>query len=518
MSICQVNTTWGIKMKIKDTESLCPECLKKIPAEIYEEQGKVYIKKICVDHGEWKDLYWGDYKQYKRAQKYEAHGKKLSNPRTKKVNECPYDCGICPEHKSPTVLAIIDVTNRCNLRCPICFAHAGAAGYLYEPSNEEIRKIMENLRANKPVPPPALQFSGGEPTVREDLPDLVRMANELGFQHVEVDSNGIKMAESVDYCRELKEAGLSTVYLQFDGVTPEPYKVARGFDLLDIKKQALRNLKASGFRSVVLVPVLVGGVNTDQVGDIIRFAVENRDVVRCVNFQPVAITGRINAKEREKMRVTIPDLMRLAEEQTGGLIKQGDWFPVPTAMPFIDFVSHIKKKQYVDFSAHPHCGMATYLVLEGDKVEPITKYLNVDGMLASMKYANRRFESGHRTIAKASSITGAVENVKLGTFRKYLLPVIRSGSYESLSDLHHNMVMIGSMHFMDPYNFDVERVQRCVIHYATPDGRITPFCTMNNLHRAETEKRFAKPLDPEKNTPLYDCDNLTRKIREEKVS
>jgi hypothetical protein len=186
-------------------------------------------------------------------------------------------------------------------------------------------------------------------------------------------------------------------------------------------------------------------------------------------------------------------------------------------MPFIDFVSHIKKKQYVDFSAHPHCGMATYLVLEGDKVEPITKYLNVDGMLASMRDANRRFESGHRTIAKASAITGAVENVELGTFRKYLLPVLRSGSYESLSDLHHNMVMIGSMHFMDPYNFDVERVQRCVIHYATPDGRIIPFCTMNNIHRAEAEKRFAKPLDPEKNTPLYDCDALTRNIREGKV-
>jgi len=107
--------------------------------------------------------------------------------------------------------------------------------------------------------------------------------------------------------------------------------------------------------------------------------------------------------------------------------------------------------------------------------------------------------------------------VELGTFRKYLLPVLRSGSYESLSDLHHNMVMIGSMHFMDPYNFDVERVQRCVIHYATPDGRIIPFCTMNNIHRAEAEKRFAKPLDPEKNTPLYDCDALTRNIREGKV-
>jgi hypothetical protein len=501
----------------RKTKSLCPICLKVIKATIYDENNKVYITKTCPEHGEYTDLYWGDYEQYKRAQRYEAPGEKLSNPRTETVKGCPYDCGICPEHKSHTVLAIIDVTNRCNLRCPICFAHAGAAGYLYEPSKEEIRKIMENLRANRPVPPPALQFSGGEPTVREDLPDLVRMANELGFQHVEVDSNGIKMAESVDYCKTLKRAGVSTVYLQFDGVTPEPYRVARGFDLLPIKLRAIENLKEAGFHSIVLVPVLVGGVNTNQVGDIIRFAIENRDIVRCVNFQPVAITGRIDAKKRGEMRVTIPDLMRLAEEQTGGLIKRGDWFPVPAAMPFSDFVGHLKRERYVDFSAHPHCGMATYLVMEGDKVEPITKYLNVDGMLASMRDANGRFESGHRTIAEASAITGAIRNVELGTFRRYLLPVLRSGSYESLSDLHHNMVMIGSMHFMDPYNFDVERVQRCVIHYATPDGRIIPFCTMNTLHRSGVEKKYAKPLSADKQTPLIDVEALTKKILEQRV-
>ncbi len=170
--------------------------------------------------------------------------------------------------------------------------------------------------------------------MREDLPELIKMAKELGFHHVEINSNGIRMAESVEYCKTLKEAGTSAVYLQFDGVTPEPYKVARGFDLLPIKKRALQNLKEAGFRSVVLVPVLVGGVNTNQVGDIIRFAIENLDVVRCVNFQPVAITGRINTKEREQMRVTIPDLMHLANEQTNGLIKESDWFPVPTPCSF----------------------------------------------------------------------------------------------------------------------------------------------------------------------------------------
>jgi uncharacterized radical SAM superfamily Fe-S cluster-containing enzyme len=497
---------------IKHTQSLCPECLKVLPAEIYVEGDKVYIRKTCPEHGELNDLYWGDYEQYKRAEGYASDGKTLKNPRTKKGKGCPYDCGICTEHKSHTVLAIVDITNRCNLRCPICFAHAGAAGYLYEPTMDELRKIFENLRSNRPVPPPGLQLSGGEPTVREDLPDIVRMAKSMGFRHIEINSNGIKMAESVEYCKTLKQAGASTVYLQFDGVTPEPYKIARGFDLLPIKRRALANLKAGGFHSVVLVPVLVGGANTDQVGDIIRFAIDNIDVVRCINFQPVAITGRINTNEREVMRVTIPDLMRYAEEQTHGLIKKKDWFPIPTAVPFTEFIGHLKDREYIDFSSHPHCGMATYLVKEGDKVEPITKFLNVEGLMKSIRSVNEKFDSGKETTAKASAMAGVLKNVKIGTFRKYLIPLFSEGSYESLSKMHHNMLMIGSMHFMDPYNFDLERVKRCVVHYATLDGKITPFCTMNTLHRAATEKKFAKKLDEKANTPLYDVEALNKKI------
>lgn len=494
--------------EIKKTESLCPECLKVIPATIYEKDAKVYINKTCPEHGEYSDLYWGDYEEYKRAQRYDHIGTKLINPRTRVDKGCPYDCGICPEHKSHTVLAIIDVTNRCNLRCPICFAHAGAAGYLYEPTQGQIRDMLLNLRANKPVAPLAIQFSGGEPTVREDLPELVKMAREFGFTHVEINSNGIRMAESVDYCRTLKQSGVSTVYLQFDGVTPEPYIVARGHNLLPIKMKTISNLKKAGFRSIVLVPVLVGGMNDDQVGDIIRFAIEHKDIVRCVNFQPVAITGRINTKERKRMRITIPDLMRLAEEQTDGLIKPSDWYPVSSPIPLSDFMGYLKGRKYADFSAHPHCGMATYLVVEENEVKPITHYFDVERFLSSLEAANTRLKGGHKTMAKMTVAAAMLRNIELGMFRKYIVPVMRSGSYESLSDLHHKMIMIGSMHFMDPYNFDLARVQRCVIHYATPDGRIVPFCSMNTLHRRTIEKKFAQPLNASNITPVADIEAI----------
>ena len=137
--------------KINNTKSLCPTCLKVLSSSLLEMDGKVIMKKTCPEHGDFEDVIWGNYSEYKRAENFLYNGDKIENPRTKVERGCPYDCGICPEHKSHTILAIVDVTNRCNLRCPICFAHAGAAGYLYEPSKEEIRKILNHtVRRTKP--------------------------------------------------------------------------------------------------------------------------------------------------------------------------------------------------------------------------------------------------------------------------------------------------------------------------------------------------------------------------------
>ncbi|MDH5795414.1 MAG: radical SAM protein, partial [Candidatus Bathyarchaeota archaeon] len=158
---------------IKETKSLCPECLKVLDATLFEEDNTVYIKKECPEHGFFRDVYWSDYGQYERVKAFEYIGGGLENPRTETRLGCPYDCGVCPQHRSHTVLSIVDVTNRCNLRCPVCFATAGTTGYVYEPSKDQIKEMFVNLRSNRPVPVDALQFSGGEPTIREDLPELV---------------------------------------------------------------------------------------------------------------------------------------------------------------------------------------------------------------------------------------------------------------------------------------------------------------------------------------------------------
>jgi len=479
---------------IKQTKSLCPECLKVIDATIFEDDNTVYIKKECPEHGFFQDVYWSDYEQYERAKAFEYVGEGVENPRTETKLDCPYDCGLCPQHKSHTALAIIDVTNRCNLRCPICFATAGTTGYVYEPTKEEIRKMLINLRNNKPVPADALQFSGGEPTIREDLPELVKMAKEIGFKHVEINTNGLRLAASVDYCRVLKESGVSTIYLQFDGVTSDVYKFTRGVDLVDVKNKVIENCREAGLHSVVLVCTLVKGVNDHQLGDIIRFAVQNFDVIRCVNIQPVSLCGRIPEQERKKMRITIPDFMKLVEEQTDGQIKASDFYPVPTVVPVSRAVGTMKNKRYVEFTAHPHCGMATYVFVEDGKIVPITAYGNIDKFIKAMEKAYEEASKGHDARAKMYLI-GSLRHIKFDMLRKYIWPVLKTGSYKSLGDLHRKMLMISSMHFMDPYNFDLERVQRCVIHYAVPDGRIIPFCTMNSIHRTEIEKKFGIPIE-----------------------
>jgi len=277
------------------TKSLCPECKKVIDATVYEENGQMLLKKNCPEHGTFTDVYWSDAALYKKfagstgfcgSQKmskessirrgfedtysledwlhnfmispadeallsvttensrtrkfaqFQHDGAGVDNPITERDEGCPYDCGLCPEHKTTTVLSLIDVTNRCNQKCPVCFANAAAAGYVYEPSIEQIREMMQLLTREKPVRNWAIQFSGGEPTVRDDLPAIIRMARDLNFIQIQIATNGIRLANSVEYCRELMGAGLHTVYLQFNGMTPEPYHHIRGFNALPTKISA----------------------------------------------------------------------------------------------------------------------------------------------------------------------------------------------------------------------------------------------------------------------------------------
>lgn len=488
-----------------DTKSICPDCLLNddevhvIDATLYEENGKVMYKKKCEKHGEFIDVYWGDAEMFRKAQNWWFKSVGLDNPRTKTVKGCPEDCGQCPEHKSHTALALLDVTNRCNLRCPICFAVAAEGGDVYEPTPEEVLEMMRNLRSNLPVPAPAIQFAGGEPTVSKNLPQYIKWAKQLGFRHVQIASNGIRVGKSKEFLQELRNAGLSTIYMQFDGVTPEPYIAARGSNLLPIKKQAIQNAREIGMESLVLVPTVVRGVNDDQLGKIVEFAVENRDVIRCVNFQPVSITGRIDYDARMQMRITIPDVIHKIEEQTGGKIPASVWYPVPAMMPVGRALGMIKGTPQLELSSHFACGMSTFIYIEEDgSYRPITDLIDVDKFLELLTEVSDIYADGKRGASARSKakLAGGVRHIKRkGVIKDLLSAFLNRGDYESLAKFMRRIIMLGIMHFQDPFNFDLERVQHCDVNYAVPDGRIIPFCTMNTIHRSRVEDKFAVPLD-----------------------
>ena len=479
--------------------SLCPECMTRIPMRIYEESGVIYLEKTCPEHGKFEDVYWGDAELFKWFYDnwYNARyvGSGLQNPQTETVKGCPFDCGICPQHKTPTILGIIDVTNRCNMACPVCFAYAGASNYVYEPSFEQIVDMFKVLRANRPWACNALQFSGGEPTVRNDLPDLIREAKKAGISHIEVNTNGLRIAEDIEYFKKLLDAGMSTLYLQFDGLREDIYKKTRArADLVPIKQKVIDNARKIGLDSIVLVVTLARGVNEKDLGAIIDYAAKNHDVVRCVNIQPVSMAGRARKDELRKMRITIPDTMKEIEEQTNGAVGRFDWRPVNWPVPVTKGMGVIKNKVYPDFTMHPMCGAATFLVVDKDSsYKPITKYVDVD------KFADV-FWSVYYSGAKGSKRMAQLKLAKLlpmaksGLVRNLVKDVVIKGSYEALGQFMRRIVMIGIMHFQDVWNFDLDRVQRCAIHYVTPDGKIRSFCTYNSVHRPDVEKQFAIPI------------------------
>jgi len=209
-------------MKVKTTKTLCPICNAILDGTLTEEGGSIWLERSCPEHGSFRDIYWSDAALWHTFERYDFVGRGVENPNVvDPLGSCPENCGLCSTHKSGTLLANIDLTNRCNLDCDFCFANARACGFIYEPSFDQIVGMMKMLRSQKPVPAPAVQFSGGEPTMRDDLLELIRTAKEIGFPQVQLATNGIKMAQDIGLVEGLKAAGLSTVYLHFDGVTKE---------------------------------------------------------------------------------------------------------------------------------------------------------------------------------------------------------------------------------------------------------------------------------------------------------
>jgi len=494
----------------KTTQSLCPECIQVIDARLFEEDGAVYMDKTCAEHGYFRDLIYSDVKLYLKMEQFEfGDNRGLENPQFPNATKCPDDCGMCSLHTSHTVLSNVDLTNRCNLTCPVCFANANVQGYLYEPSFEQVRGMLQTLRDQRPVPNRVVQFSGGEPTLHPRFHDILRLATEMGFTHIQIATNGILLGD-LEFAQRAKEAGLHTLYLQFDGVSDDVYLRTRGQKLYEAKLACIENCRKAGLK-IVFVPTIVKGINDHQVGDMIRFAIDNIDCVSGFSFQPVCFTGRINRHELLSKRFTQSDLAHAVADQTGLTDKYDDWFPLSCTSPFSKLLTGLQNYNRPNLTSHPHCAIGTYLYVDpvSKKGVPITKFFDMPGMLRDIDMLARDAAGAKiKLFTKINAWQKLRKRFKPEfappglTFERFLqtLQGMTDHSYgrgKGDGSFTYKTLLVAGMHFMDAYNYDIERVKRCVIHYPTPGGTVYPFCTYNSgpCFREKVEKQFSTPFD-----------------------
>lgn len=528
----------------RKTFSVCPECLERIPAEVYEENDEIWMKKNCPEHGDFRDKISSSAKYYKWTHyavrdkegkiiwQFDKNGE--ANPPDCAAEDprgCPYNCGLCPEHLSTCSLALIDLTNRCNFNCNFCYANVQKAGYLVEPSLEEIDRIMRHFR-EKPIPAVSIMFTGGEPTVRKDFPEICKMAKDWGFKEVIVATNGYGFARKkggLEWTKKVYEMGLDTLYFQFDGINNSTYEKTRGIkNLMDYKMRVVENCRKVGLSSINLVATIAKGITDIEVGNIIQFAIDNADIVRGITFQPVSLCGRIAFEERQDLRITNADVIKAIEQQTGGKISmENAWYPLTTIVELGRVIAYLADVEPIEFTCHPDCGFATYLFIDPDTSEmtPLMEYFDP---LKVIDFANRFWEKiKHKekqpikvfenllgdfgktldkglnfldkTQLRARFLLGVLQYVrKPGKMMEMFSRLLLNGDWESISSFTHGTLLLSSMHFQDAYNMDVERTKRCIVHFgvAMPDGSVKelPFCTMNTLHRPHIEKQIAKKI------------------------
>ena len=428
-------------MIVGKTKSVCPICLRVVDAQKRSERDGVYLDKRCDEHGAFSALIWeGNLASYLR---WNSENNAVDPPREGREPKkgCPNDCGLCTEHLRKGCCMLLELTRRCNLRCPVCFAAAGERSG-QDLSMAEIEKQYDYLMAHGG--PFNIQLSGGEPTVRDDLPQIIRLGRKKGFTFFQLNTNGLRLAAEPGYAETLRAAGLNTVFLQFDALNDSVYITLRGRALLEEKKRCIEECAAAGL-GVVLVPVIARGVNEDQVGTILRFALENAPAVRGVHFQPLSYFGRC-ALERPERPITIPKLLALIEEQTDGLLHASDFYGGGAESAYCSFHASYRLKEDGSLKPLPRRQSGGCCCTSSDDSRT-----SVADQWSGFVPA---FDGDH-ALTETSSLDAFLEQARRHTFA------------------------VSGMVFQDAWNLDLERLRRC--HICEVDSRygMVPFCAYN---------------------------------------
>ena len=467
---------------IEKTLSVCPICLKRIDADIARRGYEYFMDKRCNEHGYFFTVIWRGV-----TPAFEAWGN-YKAPTDELLPDCPVGCGLCPGHRQKTCCALVEVTRRCNLRCPICFADSGTE--TQEPTIGELSKIFKSLADNGNT---FVQLSGGEPTVREDLPEIVAAARSAGCDTVQLNTNGIRLGADSAFTRALREAGLSFAFMQFDGLDDDIYRKLRGKPLLDAKLSAIR-VCGENMIGVTLVPTIVPGVNDHCIGDIVTFGLKNSPEVRGVHFQPVSYFGRYPSGLSNSDRITLPEILCAIESQTERKFLVTDFSPSSCDHPRCGFhgdfvvlpkmnimkIRNAGKKQG-DTSADSCCDPE----VRGESPTASAKSADSccdDSHLKNRNYIARRWKRTDDSTGRLATtdVVNAPTNADAAA-------EISKDSVEDTSDddygdmdtflrrIKSHGFTISAMAFQDAYNLDITRLRRCSLHVAD-STRIVPFC------------------------------------------
>ncbi len=508
----------------RQTDSLCPRCVPEIrqqivdgkqdyrillnerPAEIkaqiIERDGKILMVKDCPVHGHFEDVLSIDPQFFRHLEEtfpgrdIRAHNdEKLHNHGSSTI-----------KHGRGSVLTI-DLTNRCNMMCDPCFMDANQVGFVHELTWADIKTLLDNAFSIKPRRQMSVQFSGGEPTLSAYFLDAIRYARQLGYDSVQAATNGIEFAKSPAFARQAAEAGLRYAYLQFDGIGNPANSHRNVGNLFDLKLRAIENLHSNGVE-IVLVTTVVNGINNEQVGRVVQFALDNPDKIAFVSFQPVSFTGRDEAvtdERRKAQRYTLSHLAHDVKAQLRIGEPARDWFPLSFLSTFSDWADLVHGPDaawgHVACSCHPNCGVGMAIMVDKETREavPVTAFLNAEQFAKDIARINDWARS--RWISAAGMALALVRNYDAfqapTRFRAVdMLKKLDKGlgatghdygnvsGQRTMADIFHrrrdrwNLLFIAGMWFQDLFNYDFRRTEQCIIPYATQEGEIS-FCAYN---------------------------------------
>jgi uncharacterized radical SAM superfamily Fe-S cluster-containing enzyme len=512
----------------RDTDSLCPTCVREarqaildgkkdvsvllnekvgeIKATILERDGRIIMVKDCPIHGHFEDVMAIDTDFFKHLEQvFPGRDIRAHNDST------------LHNHGSSTILhgrgsvLTVDLTNRCNMMCDPCFMDANQVGFVHELTWEDIKQVLDNAISIKPRRQMSVQFSGGEPTISPYFLDAVRYSRKVGYNSVQAATNGIEFAKDPEFAKAAADAGLRYAYLQFDGIGNAANAHRRVGNLFDVKLRAIENLYNAGV-DIVPVITIVNGVNNEQVGRVIEFALDNPKKINFLSFQPVSFTGRdeeVTPERRAAQRYTLSHLAHDVKNQTGLGEPVRDWFPISFMNTFTDWADQVHGKDapwgQLTCGCHPNCGVGMAVMIDKETKEavPVTAFLNAEqlakdvaavtdggrgrgmsviGMALALMRNYDPFKAPKHfklkdLLKKFDKTFGATKSAEAGKYGK-------TGGDRTQTDIDKrrsdrwNFLFIAGMWFQDLFNYDFRRTEMCIIPYATQQGEIS-FCAYN---------------------------------------